>query len=116
MGRAAGAGVPPSREGAAEAHRVGGVQEHGIRRHFVAPILPVFIPDHEADGTAEGPAPAHTGIDLDRVLFDLHPAAAAVTNLPPGKIAVDVRNPDQKAGRHALDDSHQQFAVGFSGS
>ena len=33
MGGAAGAGVPPPREGAAEAHRVGGVQEHPFQLH-----------------------------------------------------------------------------------
>ena len=95
--------------------RFGRVQEHGVRRHLVAPVLPVLVADHEADGTAERPAPADTGVDLDRVLLDLHAAAASVSDLPSGQIAVDVRHPDQEARRHPLDDPHEKFAVGLSG-
>jgi hypothetical protein len=66
---------------------------------------------HEADRAAERPPPAHAGVDLDRVFLDLHAVAAAVPHLPPREIAIYVRYPDQKAGRHAFDDSHQKLAM-----
>ena len=61
------------------------------------------------------PAPADAGIYLDRVLFDLHAAAAAVSDLPSGKVAVYIGNADQEARRHPLDDPHKQLTVGLSG-
>ena len=72
-----------------------GIQEHGVRRHLVAPVLPVLVPDHEADRAAERPPPAHARIDLDRIFLDLHAVAAAIPHLPPREIAVYVRYPDQ---------------------
>ena len=49
------------------------------------------------------------------VLLDLHAVAAAVSALPPGKIAVNVRHPDQEARGHPLDDPHEKLTVGFPG-
>ena len=49
--------------------------------------------------------------DLDLVLLDLHPAAAAVAELPPGEVAVDRISVEAESGGEALDDAGQTWTV-----
>src|SRR5205823_14367371 len=49
------------------------------------------------------------------VALDRHPAAAAVTTLPPLKITGQVFFPHGQAGGHAVENDGQPLAMGFAG-
>ena len=58
---------------------------------------------------------ADAGGHLGAVLLDLHAPAAAVAELAPGEVAVDVLGAQLEAGGQALDDGGEPRAVGFPG-
>ena len=58
---------------------------------------------------------ADAGRDLRAVLLDLHPAAAAVAELAPREVAVDVVRGELEAGWESLDDRGQTGAVRLAG-
>jgi hypothetical protein len=68
------------------AGRLGGGR---LGRHHVAPVLEVPVADEERDGAAQRLPVADAGEDLDRVLLDLHAAAAAVAPLAAPEVRVD---------------------------
>ena len=78
----------------------------GIGRHLLVPVLPVAILDDERDRGAEGLPPTNARTDLDLVLLDFHPTAAAVALLAPPEVGVDqqraralLRQRDRQVGR-----------------
>ena len=81
------------------------------RVHADVPVLVVAVGDQQRDRAAEGAAVADAGADLGRVGLDLHPAAAAVTELAPRHVAVEAVAIEQQARGHALDDRRQARAV-----
>ena len=90
-----------------------GLDRPGI--HALFPVLVVAVVHAQADRAAERAAMAHTGRNLGAVLFDLHAPAAPVTELAPGKVAVDVLGAQLQARRKALDDRGQPGTVGLAG-
>ena len=59
---------------------------------------------------------ADTAQQRELVGLKTHPWAAAVAEAPPGQFVRDVLSVDGEAGRQALDDDYEGFAVGLSGS
>ena len=89
----------------------------GVDRPRVHPLLPVrvvAVGDQQRDRAAERAAVADPRADLDRVLLDLHPAAAAVTELAPRHVAVERLAVDLEPRGQALDDRDQPGAVRFA--
>ena len=58
---------------------------------------------------------ADPGRDLGAVLLDLHPPAAAVAELAPREVVVEVLGTQLEARGQALDDRDQAGAVGLTG-
>ena len=85
-----------------------------VRRHLLGPVLPVAVVDAEGHRRAQGPAPPEPGPYLHLILLDEHPAATAVTLLPPPEIVVDLFDVDIEPRGHALDDGREARAVGLS--
>ena len=56
----------------------------------------------------------HAAENLGAVIFNLHPAAATVTPLPPPQFVIDQININRQARGQAFYDSDQRAAVGFS--
>ena len=113
-------GVPelldPGEVGVAGARKVDLVHL-GLHRPGVHPLLPVLVVavlDPHRHRAAERAPVADPGRHLRAVLLDLHPAAAAVPELAPGEVAVDVLGAQLEAGREALDDGGEPRAVGFA--
>jgi hypothetical protein len=75
----------------------------------------VAVADHERDGRAQGSAVTDSAQELDAILFDLHPAAAAVALLTSREFGVDSGAVDRKTRREAFDDRKDGWTVGFSG-
>ena len=88
----------------------------GIGGHLLDPVLEVAILDDESDRTADRFAEADAGNRPHFVLFDQHPAAAAVTFLAAREVGVDRRKVDVETGGHALHGRDQLGAVRFTGS
>lgn len=53
--------------------------------------------------------------ELDLVVFDFHPGAAAIALHPAGEVVVDPGGVEGKAGGDAFDEGNEGFAVGFAG-
>ena len=71
----------------------------------------VLVADQEGDGAAERAAVAHAREHLDRVLLDLHAAAAAVAALAPAQVGVDRLAIDGYAGGKALHDDAESGSM-----
>ena len=85
-------------------------------RQIVEPLeLVVAVDDLQRDRAAERDAVPDAGENVDRVGFDPLPAAAAVAALPPPQLDVDRLDVDGHAGRKAVDQRDQRFAVRFAG-
>jgi hypothetical protein len=54
---------------------------------------------------------AHSGQDLELVLFKFHARSAAEAQPPPSQFALETLYVDLKAGRQAFDGGHQARAV-----
>src|SRR6266571_2327877 len=52
------------------------------------PVFPIFIFEENRDRRADGRAVTHAREDMDLIGFNLHPATAAVTLLPPPQLTV----------------------------
>src|SRR5918995_3406057 len=87
----------------------------GPRVHPLVPIRVVAVRDQDGDRAAEGPPVPDARADLDRVAFDLHPAAAAMSELAPRQVAVERLAVELEPGRQALHDRDQPGAVRFPG-
>jgi hypothetical protein len=79
--------------------------------HHVLPVLVVLVADQERDRAAERAAVAHSREHLDRVLLDLHAAAAAVAALPSPQVGVDRLAVDGNACRKPLDDDAESGSM-----
>ena len=89
----------------------------GVDRPRVHPLLPVgvvAIRDQHGDRAAERAPVAHAGADLDGVLLDLHPPAAAVAELAPRHVAVERLAVELEPRGQALDDRDEPGAVRFA--
>ena len=88
-----------------------------VDRHALLPVgvVPVAVLDAHADRAAHRQAVAHAADDFGEVGLDLLALAAAVARLAPPQVLRDVVLGDRHAGRHALDDDEQAFAVRFTG-
>src|SRR3954452_15572048 len=88
---------------------------HGrVDRPRVHPLLPVrvvAVVDPQRDRAAERTTVAHPGGHLGAVGLDLHAAAAAMAELAPREVAVDVLGPQLETGGEALHDRGQARAV-----
>ena len=67
------------------------------------------------DGAAERAAVADAAPDLRAVGLDLHPPAAAVPELAPREVAVDVVRSELEPGGQPLDHGHEAGAVRLAG-
>ena len=103
----------PGQVGVARARQVDlvdlGVDGPGV--HPLAPVRVVAVLDQERDGAAERAAVTDAAPDDRAVGLDLHPAAAAVTELPPREVAIDVLRRELEPRGQALDHGHQTGAV-----
>ena len=89
-----------------------------VDRPRVHPLLPVgvvAVGHPQGDRPAEGAPVAHAGGDLGAVLLDLHPAAAAVSQLPARQVAIDVGRGQLEPGGQALDHGREAGPVGLTG-
>jgi hypothetical protein len=68
----------------------------------------------ECDGAAKAKAVTHPGEDLDFVLLDLHPPAAAVTALAASQMKVDILGRNLQPRWDALDNADERLAVGLA--
>ena len=82
--------------------------------HPLLPVLVVAVLDPQRHRAAERAPVANPRRHLSAVLLDLHAAAAAVAELAPGEVAVDVLGAQLEAGRQALDDGGEPRTVGFA--
>ena len=82
-----------------------------LRRHHVLPVLVVAVADQQRHRAAQRPAVAHARQHLDRVLLDLHPAAAAVAALAAAQVGVDALALDGNPGRQSLDHDAERGTV-----
>ncbi len=89
-----------------------GIHLPGI--HGCRPVLPVEVAHPENQRRAQSPAVAETAADLDLVLFDTLPAAAAESMLATTKPVVDLLSIDLETGRQSFEDGGQTGAVAFS--
>jgi len=82
-----------------------------VRGHHGFPFGPLGVADPDGDRAAEGPAVPDAAGQLDLVLLELHPRAAAVAGPPPGQGGGDIRRGDLDSGGHALADGQEGTAV-----
>ncbi len=80
------------------------------------PVLPVVVGQQERDGRADGLAVTHAAENARGIALDAHAPAAAVALLPSPEFAIDERQIDGNAGRHARKQRDQRLSVRFSGS
>ena len=59
---------------------------HGIGGHDCLPLRPLAVADLDRDRAAEGQAVADAAEELDLVLLERHPGAAAVAEPPTGQL------------------------------
>ena len=103
-------GVP----GARQVHLV----HLAVHRPGVHPLLPVrvvAVGHQQGHRAAERAAVADPGGHLGAVLLDLHAPAAAVAELAPREVAVDVLGAQLEAGRQALENGHEPGPVRLAG-
>ena len=93
---------------------LGHLRLHRPRVHPLLPVGVVAVVDPERHRAAERAPVADAGRDLGAVLLDLHPPAAAVAELAPREVAVEVLGPQLEARGQALDDRDQAGAVGLA--
>ncbi len=86
-----------------------------IRGHSFFPVLEIAIGDDERDRTAHRAPEADSRDRTNLVLFDQHPAAAAVAFLAARELMVDACEIDLEAGGYALDHRDEFGAVRFTG-
>jgi len=79
--------------------------------HGGLPVGEVAVLDEQRDGAAERAAVPYPAQYARAVLLYGHPAAAAVSLLPPLKVAVDVLGGERKSRRHAVYRGHQRRTV-----
>src|SRR5579862_4570626 len=84
-------------------------------RHDFFPIRPVPVFDHHGDGAADGLSVPHPGEKTHLVLLDFHPAAAAITTLPPFQLMIDEFEIDGDMGRKAFDERDQGLTMRLAG-
>src|SRR5690606_39671844 len=72
------------------------------------PYTTLFRPRHRA---AHREPEADTAGDLERVLLELHPRPAAVAELAPGEVGLDLCRGDRDTGGEAFEDRHQFGSV-----
>ncbi len=77
--------------------------------------LTVAIGHFQRDRAAQRHAFPHTTENIDGVCFDPLPAAATITALTPPQLRVDWLKIDRHAGREAIYERDQRFAVRFTG-
>ena len=90
----------------------------GLDRPGVHPLLPVrvvAVGDQERDRAAERAPVADPRSHLDRVALDLHPPAAAVTELATRHLAVDPLAVELQPRGQPLDDGDQPGPVRLAG-
>ena len=86
------------------------------RIHALLPVRVVAVLDQERDGAAERAAMADAAPDDRAVGLDLHPAAAAVAELAPREVAVDVGGLELEPRGQPLEHGHEPGTVRFAGS
>ena len=82
-----------------------------LNRHHLSPVGPVFVFDHQRQRRAERQTMTNTAENLDAVLLDLHPRAAAIALLPPRELVIDLLNIDGHARGQTFDDRDQRATV-----
>ena len=82
-----------------------------IGRHDGLPLRPLGVADPDRDGAAQRDAVPDAAGQLDLVLLELHPGAAAVTGPAARQGMGDVGRGDLDSGGHALADGHQGAAM-----
>ena len=87
------------------------VRVHRPGVHALLPVGVVAVGDQHGDGAAQRAAVANAGAHLHGVALDLHPAAAAMAELPSRHLAVEPLAIELEARGQALDDRHQPGAV-----
>src|SRR2546421_4586823 len=83
--------------------------------HSLLPVRVVAVLDPYRDRAAEGSPVANAGADLRAILLDLHAAAAAVAELAPCEVAVEVLGSQLEPRGQALEHGGQSRAVRLSG-
>ena len=84
--------------------------------HHLLPLGPLGVADPDRDRAAEGAAVPHPAEELDLVLLELHPGAAAVAEAASRERVDDVLRRDLDVGGQTFEDGDQGRAVGLAGS
>ena len=66
-----------------------GFGRNRLSRHDFLPVRPVAVLDHHRDRAAQGLSMSDTRQKPNLILLDFHPAATAISSLPPLQFVVD---------------------------
>ncbi len=83
----------------------------GVGRHYRLPLGPFSIGDPDRDRAAKRAAMPDPAGDLDLVLLEFHPGAAAIPGPPARQRGGDIGSGDPHPGRKALVDRDERPAV-----
>src|SRR5262245_36200272 len=83
------------------------------RGHLFGPVLPIPILDAKGDWRPERLPPTNARANLNFVLLDQHPPAAAVALLAAPEIVIDLLHIYRKSRRHPIDDRRQAGPMGL---
>ena len=79
--------------------------------HRVLPVNPIAVPNQQRDRASESFSAPNTRENFHAVLFNGHPASAAVPQLTTGKVGIDVVGRKRKTGRNTINDHHKRGTV-----
>src|SRR6476646_6066082 len=93
----------------------GRITENCTSGHDFFPVWPVPVLNHHRNGTADGLSMPYPGQKPDLILFDLHPAPAAIAPLAAFEFMINEVKIDGKMRWEALHQGDQGRAVGLAG-
>ena len=91
------------------------VDRNGPGIHPLLPARVVAVRDEDRHRAAQRPSVSYPGADLHRVLLDLHPPPAPVSELAARHLTIEPRPVELESGWQALDDRDESWPVRLAG-